>query len=197
MQARRMPSVISLIVGVAVLAVAAAQPATPTPTPPSPAKAKLQRLRIAVAALGWDTNFTWRTARSGLPDKRPALEYLIGIDRNTGAYIPELAEKWEMAPDGKSWTITLRKGVKFHDNWGEFTAKDVRHAVFLITQPESVQSTSGLWRTLMGIAGTDPIEEVTKKVEAGWRSSTPTRWCSGSNMRHRSLRRPSPPTPTW
>jgi hypothetical protein len=35
-------------------------------------------------------------------DKRPALEYLVGIERNTGAYIPELAEKWEMAPDGKT-----------------------------------------------------------------------------------------------
>ena len=67
-----------------------------------------------------------------------ALEYLIGIDRHTGKYIPELAEKWEMAPDGKSWTLWLRKGIKFHENWGEFTAQDVRHAVFLITQPEAV-----------------------------------------------------------
>ncbi|HYY15703.1 MAG TPA: ABC transporter substrate-binding protein, partial [Gammaproteobacteria bacterium] len=112
-----------------VVAVAGAQAAAP-PIPP-PATGKLERLRIAVAASGWDTNFTWRTARSGLPDKRPALEFLVGIDRSSGAYIPELAEKWEMAPDGKSWTITLRKGVTFHDNWGEFTAKDVRHAVFL------------------------------------------------------------------
>ena len=70
-------------------------------------------------------------------DKRPALEYLVGIDRNTGAYIPELAEKWEMAPDGKSWTLRLRQGVKFHEKWGEFTAKDVRHSIFLISQPES------------------------------------------------------------
>src|SRR5919106_317283 len=126
--------------------------------------AKLERLKIAIAPTGWDTNFTWLNPRSANLDKRPALEFLVGIDRHTGAYIPELAEKWEMAPDGKSWTITLRKGVKFHDNWGEFTAKDVRHAIFLITQPESVQTDAGLWRSLMGIGKSDSIEEVEKKV---------------------------------
>jgi len=36
--------------------------------------------------------------------------------------------------------VWLRQGVTFHEHWGEFTATDVRHAVFLITQPESVQS---------------------------------------------------------
>src|SRR6266851_8548094 len=120
-----------------------------------PAKAKLERLVVAVAPLGWDTNFTWLQSRSGMLDKRPALEYLVGIDRNTGAYIPELAEKWEMAPDGKSWTITLRQGVKFHEKWGEFTAKDVRHSIFLISQPESVQTDAGLWRSLMDIGKSD------------------------------------------
>src|SRR3989441_3621225 len=129
--------------------------------------AKLERLRIAVAPLGFDTNFTWLAPRSSNVDKRPALEYLVGIDRHTGAYIPELAEKWEMSPDGKTWTITLRKGVKFHDNWGEFTAKDVRHAVFLITQPESVQTDAGFWRPLMGIGKADSVEEVAKQVEQG------------------------------
>src|SRR2546426_2175897 len=131
----------------------------------APAKAKLERLIIAVAPLGWDTNFSWLQSRSGMLDKRPALEYLVGIDRNTGAYIPELAEKWEMAPDGKSWTLWLRKGVQFHEKWGEFTAKDVRHSIFLISQPESVQTDSGLWRTLMGIGKGDSIEEGAKKVE--------------------------------
>src|SRR6266705_3817420 len=121
-------------------------------TPAPSAKPKLERLRVAVAPLGWDTNFTWLQSRSGMLDTRPALEYLVGIDRSTGAYIPELAEKWEMAPDGKDWTVTLRKGVQFHDNWGPFTARDVRHAVFLITQLESVQTDAGTWRTLMGIA---------------------------------------------
>jgi ABC-type transport system substrate-binding protein len=129
--------------------------------------AKLERLKIAVAPLGWDTNFTWLNPRSGNLDKRPALEFLVGIDRHTGAYIPELAEKWEMAPDGKSWTITLRQGVKFHETWGEFTARDVRHAVFLITQPEAIQSDTNTWRALMGIEKTDSIEDVARKVAEG------------------------------
>src|SRR5713101_5886667 len=141
--------------------VAWAQTAAPPP------KAKLERLRIAVAPLGYDTNFSWLQTLSGQLDKRPALEYLVGIDRNTGAYIPELAEKWEMSPDGKHWTIMLRKGVKFHENWGEFTARDVRHAVFLITQPEAVATSTAFWRNMMGITKTDTAEEVTRKVAQG------------------------------
>ncbi len=142
--------------------VAWAQPKTPAT---APAQSKIERLVVAAAPLGWDTNFSWLQSRSGMLDKRPVLEYLVGIDRETGAYIPELAETWEMAPDGKSWTITLRKGVKFHEDWGEFTAKDVRHSLFLIAQPESVQTDSGLWRSLLGIDKNDSLEDVAKKVE--------------------------------
>jgi peptide/nickel transport system substrate-binding protein len=134
---------------------------------PRPAKTKLERLRIAVAPVGWDTNFSWLHPRSGMLDKRPALEYLIGIDRHSGAYTPQLAEQWEMAADAKSWTITLRKGVKFHEQWGEFTAKDVRHSIFLITQPESIQSDAPIWRMMMGIGKEDAAEDVAKKVAQG------------------------------
>lgn len=133
----------------------------------APAQPRLERLRIAVAPLGWDTNFTWLQSRSGMLDKRPALEYLVGIDRNTGAYIPELADKWAMALDGKTWTLTLRQGVPFHDNWGEFTSRDVRHAVFLITQQESIQSDAGTWRSLLGIDKNDTAADIARKLEQG------------------------------
>ncbi len=43
-------------------------------------------------------------------------------------YGPMLATEWEMSADGRSWSFTLRKGVPFHFDWGEFTAKDIVHS---------------------------------------------------------------------
>ncbi len=41
-------------------------------------------------------------------------ENLVRFDAKLNL-VPGLAEKWEQAPDGMSWTFFLRKGVKFHD----------------------------------------------------------------------------------
>ena len=68
-----------------------------------------------------------------------------------------------MARAGLIW---LRKGVKFHEKWGEFTAKDVRHAIFLIASPSQCRPTAGLWRSLMGIGKSDSLEEVREKNRA-------------------------------
>jgi peptide/nickel transport system substrate-binding protein len=42
---------------------------------------------------------------------------------------PDLAERWESSADGRTWTFFLRKGVKFHENWGELTADDVVYSL--------------------------------------------------------------------
>ncbi len=57
----------------------------------------------------------------------PMLEWLVEVDAATGQYKPWLAESWQMAPDGRSWRLQLRKGVQFHHGYGEFTAEDVVH----------------------------------------------------------------------
>ncbi len=38
---------------------------------------------------------------------------------------PDLAERWDESPDGKTWTFHLRHGVQFHGGYGELTADDV------------------------------------------------------------------------
>ncbi len=42
-------------------------------------------------------------------------EGLVKFDKDTPNPVPALAEKWTTSADGKVWTFTLRKGVKFHD----------------------------------------------------------------------------------
>jgi ABC-type transport system substrate-binding protein len=140
--------------------------AAPTAVPlsqsePQMPETKLQRVVVAVSPMGWDTNFTYRVSTTGLLDKRPVQEMLIGIDRVTGAYEPQLAEKWEMAPNGMDWTFTLRKGVSWHGEaakpggWGEFTARDVRHTAFMHTNPDSIASNGDKWREIVGVTKAD------------------------------------------
>lgn len=38
---------------------------------------------------------------------------------------PDLAEKWTVSPDGFVYTFNLKKGVQFHEGYGELTADDV------------------------------------------------------------------------
>jgi peptide/nickel transport system substrate-binding protein len=51
-------------------------------------------------------------------------ESLVDYDEKCDI-VPSLAESWEVTPDAKAFTFSLRKGVKFH-NGKEFTAEDVK-----------------------------------------------------------------------
>ncbi len=83
----------------------------------------------------WDPNFEGRgaPARYGLAK---AYNSLLGFQNGSDIEYadmrlrPELAERWEVAPDGIAVTFHLRKGVKFADmppvNGRELTAADVK-----------------------------------------------------------------------
>src|SRR5438034_720995 len=71
--------------------------------------------------------------------------------------IPDLAWKWDIAPDGKKYTFHLRKGVKFHDG-GDFTAEDVRATYERIARPPKgiVIPRTPLFSTVGDIVALDP-----------------------------------------
>ncbi len=126
-------------------------PPTPTPTP----LGRVTRLKVVLTPSGYDTNVPWLGGRSGLLDKRPAFEFLLGINRFDGSYQPELARRWEVAADGRSWTFLLREGVQFHDGWGEWTARDVVHTGWSVRREDSKFAEAGLWRSMLG-RGNEP-----------------------------------------
>jgi len=61
-------------------------------------------------------------------------------------FVPGLAERWEMAPDGLNWTFSLRRDVTFHDGT-PFNAQAVAANLDRITDPELA---SGKARALLG-----------------------------------------------
>src|SRR6476660_7691098 len=60
----------------------------------------------------------------------PMFNRLVEFETGTTNIVPALAESWTAAPDGKTFTFKLRKGVKFHSNANfkpsrDFNADDV------------------------------------------------------------------------
>ena len=56
--------------------------------------------------------------------------------------VGDLAERYEISPDGRTITFYLRKGVKWHDGV-EFTAEDVLFGFKLITDPKTPTAYAG------------------------------------------------------
>lgn len=128
---------------------AAGPTATAAPTrTPAVAKLSVGRLKIAVTPPPHETNHPFRTAITGQWQLTPMLEALLRV-APTGEVVPMLATDYAMSPDAKSLTINLRKGVRWHGNWGEFSANDLVHSLQAIADKESLTGQAGIWRTLL------------------------------------------------
>jgi peptide/nickel transport system substrate-binding protein len=75
---------------------------------------------------------------------RQVLDYLTvtGVDNVTR---PGLVEKWEASPDLKTWTLRLRRTVKWH-NGRQFTADDVVWNLKRVLDPKTGSSVLGLMK---------------------------------------------------
>ncbi len=76
----------------------------------------------------------------------PMYEFLIYRHQSTDELTPGLATKWEMSKDALTWTFDLRKGVPWHNGWGEFTAEDVKFTLELTASETSTADFASYWR---------------------------------------------------
>lgn len=67
---------------------------------------------------------------------------------------PEIAESWQLAPDGGSLTLKIRQGVRFH-NGAELNAADVAYSIEQARQPKASR-TSGVLSAVSQVDVPDP-----------------------------------------
>jgi ABC-type transport system substrate-binding protein len=123
---------------------------------PMPASAAQQVKRLIFASAGFhESNRFWTISRPDHLQFEPFWETLLGLDPKSSEPIPALATKWEHSPDFKDWTFQLRKGVQFHNGYGEFTSADVVHAHSLLMRKDSTATLRPFWATVEQVRPVD------------------------------------------
>ncbi len=123
--------------------------ATPRPTlaPQTEGELVTNRLIAVLDPPSFESMLDCEVTGSGVVNYRMSAEFMVDAGRFDGSYEPMLSTEWSISPDGTIWNFKLRQGVRWHDDWGDFTARDVKHSVAYYTNPECRASYSDYFRT--------------------------------------------------
>ena len=115
---------------------AAAQPTVAPTTPPAAAAGQPKRGGVLKVGLQADP--------TSLDPQKTSLTALFHVTEHIYSLLvrlkpdltvePDLAEKWDISPDGKTYTFALRQGVKFHSG-KPLTSADVKYTFDRLVDP--------------------------------------------------------------
>ncbi|HEU0165730.1 MAG TPA: ABC transporter substrate-binding protein [Thermomicrobiales bacterium] len=95
-------------------------------------------------------------------------EPLMTADPVTGAFVPQLADSWEMSADGLRWRFHIHPGVTFHDGT-PLTADDVVFTYNATTDPDSLAPNRA---TIVAVlASVQKLDDLTVELVAKFPSS--------------------------
>ena len=98
----------------------------------------------------------------------PMYEYLLCRDYQTGAVVEgtgQLAESWSHNENYSQYTFNLRKGVQFHDGWGEMTSVDVKFSFEISIQDDSNNPNKPDWLNIESIETPDDYTVILNLAE--------------------------------
>jgi peptide/nickel transport system substrate-binding protein len=122
---------------------------------PGEAQERVLRVRIGSDVTGFDPaklfNIENQTVCNQIYNGLVRYDY----DRDN-RILPDLAERWELSADGKTYTFFLRKGVKWHRGYGELTAEDVKFSYERVLDPKTASRYRGEFKLVDRIEAVDP-----------------------------------------
>ena len=106
-------------------------------------------LRVAMSTFSDGTFLPWNGSTGRKLYLDTIYEYLVYLDPETLEPQPGLAEDWSVSPTGDTVTLSLRRGVEFHDGWGELTADDVAYTFERMMARSSIAGMASTLRYLI------------------------------------------------
>jgi peptide/nickel transport system substrate-binding protein len=94
---------------------------------------------------------------------------LVRLKIGTNEFEPDLAERWEVSPDATVYTFHLRRGVKWHKGFGDFTSADVKYTVERNLNPDVKSRHLAVYSGIQSVETPDPYTvRITLKQPDGY-----------------------------
>ena len=114
-------------------------------------------LRLAMSGIGFMRPVPWLETTFGKGYMTLLYDFLVGTEPD-GTLSTEngAAKRWELSPDGLTWTFWLRDDITFHDG-SKLTAEDVKWSLEMVIKPDSIAGFAvRLRRSIAAIEVADP-----------------------------------------